>query len=555
MSEHNRREGYWQYYELAKEVEAPSLKRTLIEIIRENPCPRRENGNRGRPPVHSKEKLDFACLLMMAGNNTYRGVESDLRGMRTPWDNEPVPDHTTLVRHLQTIPADWLDLIVAETARRCIKEADEATGPLGADSSAAETTRYEYAKRPNRKERDFVETRQKTYWKYHITAILGLQIVLAAFTTPSNINDTTMLPVMLAEIRRRGFDFAGNFFDGDKGYDSDYNCELLFWMGSNRIKDSENSAMRHTNRKTLIEPLPRDHMRPAKAVKLGEEFLKGISEGELVSMQVMEKDYKVKAVLQAARHRKRGMLLKEISEAIGEAVSTVHGWLMRLEEGMERRYDRKSPGRPCRLSDAQKEALGGDLDKSPEKSGFFSSVWTARLVARRIWNRFEIKYGDRGALKLTARMNFSVRTARPVPYNSATKEELEKYVSGTVEAVKRHDEERFKILFLDIAGAVDSPASKRGIRRRGGRDTVPINHSKKSVKIVGTLGMGTLDIQFHEKTNSESVIALLEYLRRRYGRIFVILDNAAAHTSTAMGEYIGRAVGDVVLWFLPPRTP
>ena len=74
-SEHNRREGYWQYYELAKEVEAPSLKRTLIEIIRENPCPRRENGNRGRPTVHSKEKLDFACLLMMADNGTYRWTE------------------------------------------------------------------------------------------------------------------------------------------------------------------------------------------------------------------------------------------------------------------------------------------------------------------------------------------------------------------------------------------------------------------------------------------------------------------------------------------------
>ena len=231
MGEHNRREGYWQYYELAKEVETSHLKRTLIEVIRENPYPRQENGNRGRPPVHSKEKLDFACLLMMADNNTYRGVESDLRGMRTPLDNEPVPDHTTLVRHLQTIPADWLDLIVAETARRCIKEADEATGPLGADSSAAETTRHEYVERPNREERDFIETRQKTYWKYHITAILGLQIVLAAFTTPGNINDTTMLPVMLAEIRRRGFDFAENFFDGDKGYDSDYNCELLFWMG------------------------------------------------------------------------------------------------------------------------------------------------------------------------------------------------------------------------------------------------------------------------------------------------------------------------------------
>ena len=39
--------------------------------------------------------------------------------------------------------------------------------------------------------------------------------MLAAFTTPGNINDTTMFPVMLAEIRRREFDFAGNFFDGD----------------------------------------------------------------------------------------------------------------------------------------------------------------------------------------------------------------------------------------------------------------------------------------------------------------------------------------------------
>ena len=34
----------------------------------------------------------------------------------------------TLVRRLWTIPADWLDLIVAETARRCIKEAEGATG-------------------------------------------------------------------------------------------------------------------------------------------------------------------------------------------------------------------------------------------------------------------------------------------------------------------------------------------------------------------------------------------------------------------------------------------
>ena len=36
---------------------------------------------------------------MMADNNTCRGIESDLRNMRIPRNNEPIPDHTTLVRH------------------------------------------------------------------------------------------------------------------------------------------------------------------------------------------------------------------------------------------------------------------------------------------------------------------------------------------------------------------------------------------------------------------------------------------------------------------------
>ena len=91
-----------------------------------------------------------------------------------------------------------------------------------------------------------------------------------------------------------------------------------------------------------------------------------------------------------------------------------------------------------------------------------------------------------------------------MPYNLATKEELEKYVNRTVGSVKRHDWERFKIMFLNIAGAVDSPASN---------------------------------------------------LRQRYERIFVILDNAAAHTSIAMREHIGRTECDVAPRFLPPHTP
>ena len=122
--------------------------------------------------------------------------------------------------------------------------------------------------------------------------------------------------------------------------------------------------------------------------------------------------------------------------------------------------------------------------------------------------------------------------------------------------IKKYDDEHYKFLCLDAAGFVDAPSSSssRGMRRKGGKDAVQINYSKKSFQIIGAPGQGTLDIQFHEKVNSEAVIAFLEFLRRKYGKIFVILDNAAARTSKAVDEYVKDTGGDVVLQFLPPRT-
>ncbi|MYG32428.1 MAG: hypothetical protein F4202_00245 [Cenarchaeum sp. SB0677_bin_16] len=75
---------------------------------------------------------------MLADNETYRQTESD---MSTPWSHEPALDYGMLVRHMQTIPPDWLNIILAETARRCLAEAGEATAPLRVDSSGVGTKR------------------------------------------------------------------------------------------------------------------------------------------------------------------------------------------------------------------------------------------------------------------------------------------------------------------------------------------------------------------------------------------------------------------------------
>ena len=244
MSKQNRRDGYRRYCELATKKEKAHTVRALIRLVLEHPRPRPKKGNRGRPPVHTKKKLDFLLLLMMADDGTYRGAAADLQGMRTPWDDEPVPVHTTPVRHAQTAPEEWLEHILAETARLCLEEVGDATGPLAADSSGMETTGYETVERPNKKERGFVVTRQKTYRKYRIAAMPGPCIILAAVGTPGGVDDSIKLPATLRKIRRHGFGPSGRFFNADGGCDSDGNCEELFWMGMipniKQRKDAEN---------------------------------------------------------------------------------------------------------------------------------------------------------------------------------------------------------------------------------------------------------------------------------------------------------------------------
>ena len=108
----------------------------------------------------------------------------------------------------------------------------------------------------------------------------------------------------------------------------------------------------------------------------------------------------------AAIHRKTGLSLDRIAEAIGFARSMVCGWLARLAAGgAQRRHDRKSPGRPCQLDGRQRVQLDGIIRESPERSGFHSDMWISRMAAGRLWKVFGVWYSSSSALRLTDRIS------------------------------------------------------------------------------------------------------------------------------------------------------
>ena len=52
-----------------------------------------------------------------------------------------------------------------------------------------------------------------------------------------------------------------------------------------------------------------------------------------------------------------------------------------------------------------------------------------------------------------------------------------------------------------------------------------------------------LVLNFCDNANSDNVIKLLEKLQKKYGRIFIICNNASAQKSKRIQEYLGKMLG------------
>lgn len=165
--------------------------------------------------------------------------------------------------------------------------------------------------------------------------------------------------------------------------------------------------------------------------------------------------------------------------------------------GMERecpdgRHDGKSPGRPQLPNTEQEKVIEGGLGGTLQDSGFERGSWNTGVVAGGILDGFGVPYSDRPA----HRPGFSIRKPpiRPVQQRHARRAEgVDR--KWRVTAARWWVEDR-AVVAVDAATLRDSPASRRRIRRRGGREAWPINHPRQPTQMIGASGDGFLHLQF-----------------------------------------------------------
>ena len=169
-----------------------------------------------------------------------------------------------------------------------------------------------------------------------------------------------------------------------------------------------------------------------EVVPKGAAFMPGVGLKRLIKVHEEEKAGKSKYRLHAARLRKEGKSIREISRILGVAYSTVRDWLVRMHAGnLSRRFDRRRRGRARILTRRILRNIKRWLGRDPTRYGYEAGSWQMVMIQDGPCKKFRIRCKTGTLRRALKRIGFSYRKSRPVPYNSATPEEQERFKAET----------------------------------------------------------------------------------------------------------------------------
>src|SRR3982750_2687122 len=128
-----------------------------------------------------------------------------------------------------------------------------------------------------------------------------------------------------------------------------------------------------------------------------------------------ERDGCVSARLLALANALEGIPREEAARLAGMTGQTLGGWVPRSKAGGgEALRDRPRPGRPCALDEGQQATLKALVLRGPRLERDGCVAWRARDLCPLVEERFGVRYGESGMLKLLKGLDLSWQKTRPV---------------------------------------------------------------------------------------------------------------------------------------------
>jgi transposase len=263
--------------------------------------------------------------------------------------------------------------------------------------------------------------------------------------------------------------------------------------------------------------------------------------------------------LRALELKQQGWFQRAIARALGVSEVSVSRWLARATYGgPEALRHRAAAGHPPKLSDEQKRLIPEFLWHGPEAYGFTGQVWTRARVASVIEEEFGVAYHKGHVGRLLQELGWTP----PMPIRRAIQRDERAMARWRAEAwpelLERARKERRALVFEDESGFYLLPGL---VRTYAPEARTPVIREKQTRDHLSVMGGMTPQGKVYtlvrqEPLNGLHCIEFLEHLRAVTGRrLLVIWDGSPIHRRAAVGEFVARSKGKVVVEQLPGYAP
>ena len=246
----------------------------------------------------------------------------------------------------------------------------------------------------------------------------------------------------------------------------------------------------------------------------------------------------------------------------GFSRTTIYKWLGVASKpgvGVRGLASRSTPGRPRRLTPRQEQQVFRWVNgNDPRQYGLDFGLWTRKVVADLIEQKFDIRFGLTAVGELLAKLNLTPQKPLQRAYQRDP-EAIEKWRRETYPGIARQaDVEGGEVFFWDESGFRADAVHGRTWGLKGQTPVVARPGQRQSVSAASAVNAkgAFWYCTYQGGLTGELFVELLrKMMRHRPKPIHLVIDGLPAHKTTVVKRYVESTKGRLTLHFLPGYAP
>lgn len=248
-----------------------------------------------------------------------------------------------------------------------------------------------------------------------------------------------------------------------------------------------------------------------------------------------------------------------VIKSYGLARTMIYFWLsVYKEKGEAGLKAKKHVGPDCKLTTQQKRKVVRWINgKDPRQYGFDFGLWTRKIVATMILEKFEVSMGLTAVGRLLAELNITPQKPLRRAYERDPAKILKWKEKDYPRLKARAKRVGAKIFFLDEAGVRSDQVLGKTWGMKGQTPEVATSGKRQSINAISAVNpQGAFWWKTYSgRFNGTLFLALLKMFMKNRGKTFMVLDGHPVHGAKMIKKYVASLKGRLELHFLPGYAP